>query len=52
MQKWKCTVCDYIYDPSAGDPVNEVPPEVPFEELLEEWNCPVCRTGKRRFVPF
>lgn len=51
MQRWKCTVCDYIYDPSEGDAVNEVPPEVSFEQLLEDWSCPVCKTRKNFFLP-
>jgi len=52
MQRWKCTVCQYVYDPSVGDAVNEVPPEVPFEDLLEYWVCPVCQAGKNLFVPY
>jgi len=52
MQSWICTICQYIYDPGAGDPVNEVPPEVSFEDLLEDWTCPVCKAGKRFFVPY
>ena len=52
MQSWVCTICQYVYDPSAGDPVNEVPPEVPFEDLLEDWSCPVCKAVKRFFVPY
>lgn len=51
MQRWKCTVCDYVYDPTEGDQVNEVPPQVPFEDLLEDWNCPICKTGKSFFEP-
>jgi len=52
MQKWICTICQYVYDPAEGDTVNEVPPEVPFEDLLIDWQCPVCKAGKGFFVPF
>ena len=51
MQRWKCTVCDYVYNPSDGDPANDVPPETSFEDLLEEWKCPVCKAGKSFFQP-
>jgi rubredoxin len=51
MQSWKCTTCDYIYDPAKGDPVNEVPAGVSFEDLLVTWTCPVCKAGKSFFVP-
>lgn len=51
MQSWICTICQYVYDPSEGDAANDVPPGVSFEELLEDWNCPVCKAGKAFFVP-
>ena len=51
MQHWICTTCRYVYDPAQGDPVNEIPPGVSFEELLEAWACPVCKAGKSFFIP-
>jgi len=51
MQRWICTVCQYVYDPSVGDPSNGVPPGTPFEELPDEWVCPVCGVAKSMFVP-
>ena len=51
MQSWTCTICQYVYDPDRGDPVNEVPPRVSFEDLLETWVCPICKAGKSFFVP-
>ena len=52
MQKWICTVCEHVYDPLEGDPVNDVPAEVPFEDLLEDWGCPICKAAKSFFVPY
>lgn len=52
MQKWICTVCRHIYDPAEGDPVNDVPPDTSFEDLLLEWHCPVCEAGKNLFEPY
>lgn len=51
MQRWRCTICQYEYDPATGDPENGVPPDTPFEELPEEWVCPICGAGKDLFEP-
>jgi len=49
MQKYVCTVCNYIYDPEKGDPDNGIQPGTSFEQLPEEWVCPVCSAGKSEF---
>ncbi|MBC7190314.1 flavin reductase [Candidatus Aerophobetes bacterium] len=49
MEKYKCTVCGYIYDPEKGDPDSGVKPGTPFEKLPESWVCPVCGAGKDMF---
>ncbi len=49
MIKYKCTVCGYIYDPEKGDPESGVNPGTPFEELPDDWECPVCGVGKDDF---
>lgn len=49
MKKFRCTVCDYIYDPTIGDPGNGVAPGTPFEKLPKDWVCPVCLADKSAF---
>lgn len=49
MQKYKCTVCGYIYDPEKGDPDSGIKPGTPFEELPDDWVCPVCGADKSLF---
>lgn len=49
MKKYRCTVCEYIYDPAAGDPDSGIAPGTAFEELPEAWRCPVCGVGKADF---
>lgn len=49
MAKFKCTVCGYIYDPEKGDPESGVNPGTPFEDLPDDWVCPVCGAGKEDF---
>ena len=51
MKKYRCEVCDYIYDPEQGDPENGIDPGTPFESLPDEWICPICGEGKMAFVP-
>lgn len=50
MQKYRCSVCNYIYDPAIGDPDNGVQPGTKFEDLPEAWVCPECGAGKDKFV--
>lgn len=49
MDRYRCTVCDYIYDPAEGDPENGIEPGTLFEDLLEDWVCPLCGVGKEMF---
>lgn len=49
MEKWECMVCGYIYDPEAGDDEGGIPPGTSFEELPDDWVCPVCGVGKDEF---
>jgi len=51
MKKWKCSICDYRYDPSKGDPDNGVKPETAFEKIPEDWVCPTCSATKDMFEP-
>ncbi|WP_310600210.1 rubredoxin [Desulfobulbus sp.] len=50
-ERYICVNCGYIYDPAAGDPMNEIPPEVAFAGLPEEWVCPMCYASKDQFDP-
>jgi len=51
MQKYVCTVCQYVYDPLLGDKDNNIAPNTPFEDLPEDWVCPICFVGKDEFEP-
>ena len=50
MAKYECTVCGYIYDPEEGDPDGGIKPGTPFEELPDDWVCPVCGASKDQFA--
>jgi len=49
MQKYICTTCGYIYDPEAGDLDTEIEPGTPFENIPDDWVCPVCGATKDQF---
>jgi rubredoxin len=49
MDKYKCSVCGYIYDPEVGDPDGGIAPNTPFDKLPEDWVCPVCGAPKDVF---
>ncbi len=50
MKKYMCIPCGYIYDPKKGDPDEDIEPGTPFEELPDDWVCPVCGKEKDRFA--
>jgi len=49
MVKYKCSVCGYIYDPELGDPDGGIKPGTPFEEITDDWVCPICGASKDQF---
>jgi len=48
--KYFCPRCAYVYDPAVGDPHAAIPPGTRFEDLPEDWVCPVCGAAKSDFV--
>jgi rubredoxin len=51
MQRYRCTVCGYVYDPAAGDPDAGVDPGTPFAKLPPDWVCPECGADLSMFEP-
>ena len=49
MQKYVCDVCGYVYDPYVGDEDNDIAPNTAFEDLPEDFACPLCGVGKDDF---
>lgn len=47
--KYKCSVCGYVYDPELGDPDGGIKPRTLFEELPDDWVCPICGASKSEF---
>lgn len=49
MDKYRCIVCEYIYDPVQGDPDSGIAAGTDFEDLPDGWLCPECGVGKDEF---
>ena len=49
MARYKCTACDYVYDPVVGDPSQGIKPGTSFDDLPDSWKCPDCGVGKDLF---
>lgn len=49
MDSFTCTICGFQYDPEEGDPTAGIPPGTPFEDLPEDYKCPICNAGKEYF---
>lgn len=50
MDSYVCEICGYVYDPELGDEENGVLPGTAFEDIPDDWVCPVCLQGKEVFV--
>ena len=51
VKKYVCTVCGYVYDPEAGDPDSGIAPGTAFEDIPDDWVCPLCAVTKDMFEP-
>ncbi len=51
MIKYQCEPCGYIYDPALGDPDAGIPAGTSFDDLPDDWECPICAVGKDDFSP-
>ena len=49
MDKYVCKVCGYVYDPEKGDPDGGIEPGTKFEDIPDDWVCPVCGASKSEF---
>ncbi len=49
MDKWKCTICGWIYDPETGVPKKNIGIGTPFETIVDSFRCPKCKAMKKWF---
>ena len=51
MKTYLCDGCGYVYSPTLGDRESGIAPDTPFEDLPDDWVCPVCGAKKSGFTP-
>ena len=49
--KYVCDVCDYVYDEELGDAEHDLPTSIKWEDLPDDFECPLCSVGKDEFSP-
>ena len=49
VDKYVCQICGYVYDPEKGDPDGGIAPGTAFEDIPDDWVCPVCGASKDQF---
>jgi flavin reductase (DIM6/NTAB) family NADH-FMN oxidoreductase RutF/rubredoxin len=49
MQEYICSICGYVYDPEEGEPSMGIPPGTAFDDLPDDFECPICKATKEYF---
>ena len=44
-----CEVCGWMYDEDAGCPEMDITPGTKFDDLPDDFECPLCHVGKEMF---
>jgi rubredoxin-NAD+ reductase len=51
-RKFICRACGLIYDEAEGDPDSGLAPGTRFEDIPDDWSCPLCGVTKADFDPY
>ena len=49
MRKFKCAICGYVYDEAVGIPEKGIPPGTRWEDIPDDFTCPICTAPKSVF---
>ena len=52
MKKYICNVCNWVYDPEVGDLDSGIVPGTKFEDIPDDWSCPLCGVTKEDFSEY
>ncbi len=50
MKRYECDLCGYVYDEKAGEPENGYAAGTKFEDLPDDYECPLCGASKDEFT--
>jgi len=45
-RRWVCDACGFIYDEAKGDPDSGLQPGTRYEDIPDDWQCPLCGLSK------
>lgn len=48
-KKWRCLICDYVYDEALGAPNDGIAPGTRWADVPDSWTCPDCGAAKGDF---
>jgi rubredoxin len=51
MQKYVCDICLWVYDPAIGYPDGGIAPGTKWEDVPDDFLCPICGVEKDNFSP-
>ena len=51
FKRWLCDACGYIYDEEKGDPDSGLSPGTRYEDIPDDWMCPLCGLTKSDLRP-
>ncbi len=49
FKKWRCVVCDFVYDEELGLPDENIAPGTRWKDIPDEWTCRDCGAPKSDF---
>lgn len=49
MKKWRCLICDFVYEEAKGIPEEGIAPGTPWDAVPDTWTCPDCGASKADF---
>jgi rubredoxin len=49
MKKWRCLICDFVYDEAVGMPADGIAPGTRWDDVPDTWTCPDCGASKADF---
>ena len=49
LEKYTCSICGHMYNPTVGEPMQNIPPGREFSDLPDDWQCPICGASRKNF---
>ena len=50
MRRFTCSICGYVYDEAKGIPADGITQGTKWEDIPDDWVCPLCGASKNEFI--